>query len=563
MGAAAPIVAMSTAKPISEARPDVTAQSSRIMPAGGKTKPASQTPASIPDSFWRSIEHLNHFRLFLAGFLAVAGLLSDQLLQQQLQHPHLFTLGGMVYFLSAWLFGRPKQRLDADFQRLVVRQAIVDILCLAALMYLAGGNSSGLGLLLMLTLAAVGMLPQTRNVLLWAAVAALVVLGEQTLHALQWHSGTGGFLRAGLLSLGLFGVALLSNLLAKGTLAADALAQEKTRQAESFERINERMIQELPYAVMAVGAEGEILQYNAHAETTLGARFFNGCTLAQCAPQLLALWQQWRRGEPLPEHPFQTGRDGQRLRARFMELEPSRNEGAVIVLEDMTELEMQAQKMKLASLGLLTANLAHEIRNPLSAIRHAAGLLKEDAHDVMSGKLTRIIDDNAVRLNGLVEDVLSLSRRDRMHRSEIDLAVFLPAFVQEYEQRESLPSGVMTVSLERGSQICFDAGHLEQILWNLIRNAWRYCLRQQGSIQIRLHVGDTHADIEIVNDGPGITPEVRAHLFEPFYTTDNKGTGLGLYIARELAESNGALLRYVDIPDGAAFRMRCLVGPCR
>jgi hypothetical protein len=120
------------------------------------------------------------------------------------------------------------------------------------------------------------------------------------------------------------------------------------------------------------------------------------------------------------------------------------------------------------------------------------------------------------------------------------LRVFLPAFIQEYEQRESLPAGVMTVNLSRGAQICFDAGHLEQILWNLIRNAWRYCLRQQGSIQIRLHVGETHADIEIVNDGPAITPEVRAHLFEPFYTTDKQGTGLGLYIARELAEANDA-----------------------
>jgi two-component system sensor histidine kinase PilS (NtrC family) len=309
---------------------------------------ASGMPAeSIPDSFWRSIEHLNHFRMFLAGFLGVAGLLSEQLLQQRLEHPYLFALCGLVYLLSAWLFGRPRQRLGADFQRLVVRQAIVDIICLAVLMYLAGGNSSGLGLLMMLTLAAVGMLPQTRNVLFWAAVAAIVILIEQTLHALHGQSGAGGFVRAGLLSLGLFGVALLSNLLAKGTLAADALALEKSRQAENFERINERMIQELPYAVMAVGAQGQILQYNSHAESVLGVRFFNGCTLADCAPQLAQLWRQWRHDEYLPMHPFQMGNDGHRLRARFMELEPSRNEGAVIVLDDMTELEMQAQKMKL------------------------------------------------------------------------------------------------------------------------------------------------------------------------------------------------------------------------
>jgi two-component system sensor histidine kinase PilS (NtrC family) len=245
-----------------------------------------------------------------------------------------------------------------------------------------------------------------------------------------------------------------------------------------------------------------------------------------------------------------------------MELEPSRNEGAVVVLEDMTELEMQAQRMKLASLGLLTANLAHEIRNPLSAIRHAAGLLREFAQDAMTSKLTRIIDTNVVRLNGLVEDVLSLNRRDRMQRGEIDLTLFLPAFIQDYEQRESLPVGVMTVDLKAAEHVCFDAGHLEQILWNLIRNAWRYCLRQPGSILIRLNMNAGQAEIEIINDGPPIKPDVQAHLFEPFYTTDNQGTGLGLYIARELAEANSAVLRYVDIPDGALFRLRCPLAPC-
>lgn len=528
-----------------------------------RRQPVATPPAVIPDSFWRSLEHLNHFRLFLAGFLCLAGLFSEQLLQQRLDHPYLFAFGSLVYFLSAWLFGRPKQRQSAFFQRLVVRQAIVDIICLAVLIYLAGGNNSGLGLLLMLTLAAVGMLPQTRYVLMWAALATIVILGEQTLHALYGQSGAGGYVRAGLLSLGLFGVALLSNLLAKGTLAAGALAQEKSRQAESFERINERMIQELPYAVMAVGAGGEILQYNAHAQASLGARLFNGCTLALCAPQLAPLWELWRRGETLPSHPFRTGRDGHRLRARFMELEPSRKEGAVVVLEDMTELEMQAQRMKLASLGLLTANLAHEIRNPLSAIRHAAGLLKEDARDEMSHKLTRIIDDNAIRLNSLVEDVLALNRRDRMNSTEIELAAFLSTFVQDYAGRNTLPQGVMNLQISQQVPVCFDSGHLEQILWNLLRNAWRYCTRQAGSIQVRLNAGEGHADIEILNDGPSIAPDVQVHLFEPFYTTDIQGTGLGLYIARELAEANAAELRYVDIPEGALFRLRCPSPPCR
>lgn len=516
---------------------------------------------SFPDSFWRSLVHLNHFRLFLAAALGVTGLLSGQPFTR-LDHPVLFTLTCAGYFLSALLFRRPAVRRSEPFDRQVVRQVIADIACLGVLMYLSGGNASGMGLLLIVTVAAVGMLPDTRVVLFWTAMASIAVLGEQLLQLIGFQSGMGGFVRAGLLSLGFFGVALLSHALAKGALAAGDLAREKSLQAESMARINERVIQELPYAVMAVNGKGEVLQYNAHAERVLGTHFFARCDLGHCAPVLAELWDTWRRRGELPRHPFRAGPDGRRLRARFIELEPTREEGAVVVLEDMTELESQAQKMKLASLGMLTANLAHEIRNPLSAISHATGLLKEDAREGMAPRLTRIIEDNVRRLNGLVEDVLSLNRRDRLERETVALEDFLPQFVQQFVQRESVSPGVIQILLAREARVCMDPGHLEQILWNLMRNAWRYCTRRPGSIRVRVTRDESRAVIEILNDGPPISPEVQSHLFEPFYTTDKQGTGLGLYIARELAEANRAALRYVDNQDGALFRLSCQAPPC-
>jgi two-component system, NtrC family, sensor histidine kinase PilS len=518
-------------------------------------------PGTVPESFWRSLVHLNHFRLFLATALGAAGLFSEQPFIR-LDHPVLFSLACAVYLLSAWLFRRPAILRSERFDRQVVRQVIADIACLGVLMYLSGGNASGMGLLLIVTVAAVGMLPDTRMVLFWAAVASITVLGEQMLQLISFQAGAGGFVRAGLLSLGFFGVALLSHALAKGALAAAQLAQEKSRQAESLARINERMIQELPYAVMAVSGAGEVLQYNARAEALLGTHFFSRCNLGHCAPVLAEQWSTWCQGRELPGHPFRAGQEGYRLRARFIELEPTRSEGAIVVLEDMTELESQAQKMKLASLGMLTANLAHEIRNPLSAIRHAAGLLKEDARDGMTPKLTRIIEDNVRRLNSLVEDVLSLNRRDRLKREAVALDEFLPAFVQQFMQRESVAQSVIQVVLARDAQVCMDVGHLEQILWNLFRNAWRYCSRQPGSIRLRVTAGAGRSDIEILNDGPPISKEVESHLFEPFYTTDKQGTGLGLYIARELAEANRAGLRYVENPNGAMFRLSCQAPPC-
>ncbi len=518
-------------------------------------------PPAVPDSFWRSLVHLNHFRLFLAVALGAIGLLADKQFPK-LDHPLLFSLTCAGYFLAALLFREPLLARRDHFERQVVRQAMVDIVCLGLLLYLTGGNASGLGLLLIVTVAAVGMLENTQAVLFWAAVASLVVLGEQTLQLLAFQAGLEGYIRGGLLSMGFFGVALLSHALARGTLASDQLAREKTRQAESLARINERMIQELPYAVMAIGGDGSLLQFNGQAEQLLETHFFPRCALGHCAPQLAEFWRLWREGGKLPQHPFLVGREGHRVRARFVELEPTRREGALVVLEDMTDLESQAQKMKLASLGMLTANLAHEIRNPLSAIRHAAGLLKEDVREGLSPKLTRIIEDNARRLNGLVEDVLSLNRRDRVERESIDLASYLPGFVQQFSLQEGVPDGVIATYLASDIRACMDRGHLEQILWNLFRNAWRYCARHPGSIRLRALGNEERTDIEVLNDGPPIPDDVQTHLFEPFYTTDKQGMGLGLYIARELAEANQAELRYVAKADGALFRLECHRPPC-
>jgi two-component system sensor histidine kinase PilS (NtrC family) len=524
----------------------------------------SPNTAGVPEAFWRSLDHLNSFRVFLAIALGITGMLADQTFHR-FEYPALFQATCLVYLLVALLFRRPLLARAERFSRQVGRQALADIVCITLLMHLSGGNSSGIGLLLIVTLAAAGMLAEARMVLFWSATATLAVLGEQIIAAVVLDGGAGGFARAGFLSLGLFASALLSHALAKGALTASREAAEKGLKAESLERINARVIQELPFAVIVVNDKGVVLQHNARAGELLGVRFFPRCALGHCSPRLMEMWSRWRAGETLPAHPFQVGREGQRLRARFIELEPTRRKGAVVVLEDMTELEAQAQRMKLASLGMLTANLAHEIRNPLSAIRHAAGLLKEDAEaagSATAAKLSSIIDSNAERLNWLVEDVLSLNRRDRMTREALPLTPWLNAFVEQFIQREGVPEGVVLIQVAGDPVLCFDVAHLEQIFWNLFRNALRYCRKQPGSIRIRAVAGASRVDVDVANDGLGIPAELQSRLFEPFYTTDKAGTGLGLYLARELAEVNGASLRYVDIPDGAMFRLSCQPAPC-
>ncbi len=513
--------------------------------------------ADYPDSFWRSLDHLNRFRGFLALFFLLAPFYvhGSHLAEAE---PRALMVAGLLYGLVTWVLGRLLTARRPAFHQQLLLHVGTDVAFITVLMGLSGGNASGVGLLLIVSMAAAGMHPQPRMVLLLAAVGTLAVLVEQTLQTLFWQGGGEGYMRAGLLAVGFFTVSGFSHVLAKGTLSSAQLADEKAAQVENLARINDWVIQELDDGILVVDARGRILQHNSRAEQLLHCRVFPHAALSHCSPALDQIWQTWRSTGNNPETPFVSGGEGRRLRARFTELEPTRTAGAMILLQDMTELERAAQNMKLAALGRLTANLAHEIRNPLAAIQQAAALLEEEPATPTMARLTRIIEDNAKRLNGLVEDVLSLNRRDRLQQESIPIDAFLRDFVAQFTQAERVPEGVISLSAPPRLRVRFDRLHLTQILWNLTRNAWRYCTREPGSIELRAAAVNEAVLIDVFNNGEPVSPEMQQRLFEPFYTTDSRGTGLGLYIARELAEANGGTLRYVDKAGGALFRVSCV-----
>jgi two-component system sensor histidine kinase PilS (NtrC family) len=512
-----------------------------------------------PESFWRSLYHLNRFRAFLAFCFVLVPLYGEVPLIS-LGHPRLFVGIGLGYGAMAWLFGRALARRRPAFERQLRLQVITDIVFLISLIRLSGGNGSGIGLLLIVPMAAAGMHRDMRVTLFMTAMASLAVLTEQVAHAIWWQGETAGFMRAGLLAMGYFGVSAYSHYLASGAITAAELAGEKAAQAENLAQINARIIQELTDGVLVVDRDGRVIQHNARAEELLGCRVFGNAGMGHCAPALIGLWEAWRSTGASPETPFESGREGHRLEVHFIELEPTRKAGAVLLLRDMTEIEQEAQNMKLAALGRLTANLAHEIRNPLSSIYQAASLLEEESASQTMTRLTRIVQDNTQRLNDLVEDVLTLNRRDsQMFREPISMADFLRDFIAQFQHGEKVPDGVITLTVPEQLRVMFDRLHLHQVLWNLVRNAWRHCTKSRGSIQLRAIASEGLAHIEVFNDGQPISPEMQKRLFEPFYTTDRQGTGLGLHIARELTDANGGTLRYVDQAGGALFRISCAV----
>ena len=249
---------------------------------------------------------------------------------------------------------------------------------------------------------------------------------------------------------------------------------------------------------------------------------------------------------------------GYQIRVRFLPVKREGLWGALVFLEDMQRIQAQAQQIKLAALGRLTANIAHEVRNPLSAISYATELLHEENREPSHDRLVRIILDNTARLNRIVQDVMQLNRRDRAQAEHLHLADVLSRFTDEVCQAQHVTCNVFRMDVASDCDVEFDRGHFNQVLWNLCGNALRYCRQQPGSVQLRAaSLGADGVVLEIADDGPGIAAEAEQQLFEPFFTTEASGTGLGLYIARELCAANGAVLEYVrPASGGACFRIK-------
>jgi two-component system sensor histidine kinase PilS (NtrC family) len=366
-----------------------------------------------------------------------------------------------------------------------------------------------------------------------------------------------------LLSIGFFATGWLAHSLAKRAVAIEAIVAQREIDLANLAQVNQLVIQDMQDGVLVVDERGVIRQINSRAEAILGPlrRSHREILLQDYAPTLAARLEQWRRDSGSGFDPLRTVQTHKPTVARFVQAGISRNVGVVIFLEDLTRVQQQAQQLKLASLGRLTANIAHEIRNPLSAINHATELLLEESalRSPTHARMLQIIHDNTQRLDRMVQDVLKLNRRDRAVREHFDLGDYLETFVEEFCEIEKIRTDTIRVEAEIEATISFDRSHLNQIMWNLCRNALRYCQKKPGSIVVRVRPGPRRGTVElnVIDDGMGVAESLRAHLFEPFFTTASSGTGLGLYIAREICEANAATLEYVERPVGAQFSLVC------
>jgi two-component system sensor histidine kinase PilS (NtrC family) len=534
----------------------------RPSPADG-TKPEIRAPGpDSPDHVWRSLELFNIYRAAMAVVFVVTTTLFGGGLVFGSHDLGLFRYVSVAYLLFGVAAFFPIRARSPALELQLGIQTGGDIVFLVLLTHASGGIVSGMGLLLLASLAGAGLISRGRLTLFYAALACVAILLEQTYSMLTGGSPVSQYLQAAMLSIGYFATASLAHGLARYARASERLAKERGVDLANLSQVNQLVIQDMHDGVLVVDVEGMLRQRNTQAERLLGIGpgAGAGLRLGALSPALAERFRAWRGGAATEFDLLRFPAANRLVRTRFVAIGENRNRGAVIFLEDMSRVQAQAQQLKLASLGRLTANIAHEIRNPLSAITHAAELLQEEpGAGPVPRRLADIVRDNALRLDRLVQEVMQLSRRDRVEQECFPAADFLRAFLDGFVRNEQLPRGGFALEAEAGALVCFDRAHLNQVLWNLCRNAWRHCSRGDASVRLRAAAGGTpnSSIIEVMDDGPGIPDALRNQVFEPFFTTVASGTGLGLYIAREMCEANGATLDVLESAEGAHFRITC------
>ncbi len=519
---------------------------------------SARQPARVSETYWQSLHYFNLYRLIVAGVILLSHLLLGSRITIGQAQPTLFVVASLLYILFGGVLMVTIHNRWPRFELQLSVQVLADILLIAVLMLASGGMGSGLGLLLLITLAASSLVAQGRLAMFHAAVATIAVLVEQTLWA--WRTdGTADYFQTALLSVSFFAVAGLAHYLAKRLTATEELARQRGLDLANLDQVNQLVIQDMQDGVVVVDGTGHVRQVNAQAERILGPLPGprGAVTLAEYAPEVARHFGTWREASDIDLLPVRAA-EARTFRVRFVPVRGDKRLGTVIFLEDMSRAQAQAQQLKLAALGRLTANIAHEIRNPLSAIGHATQLLQEepDRNDT-DRRLLEIIRDNTFRLDRMVQDILQLNRKDRGNPEVLALAPYLSAFADEFCQVEKIPRETVSVEAEPDATLLFDRYHLHQVLWNLCRNAWRHGSKGPGSIRLVASRGLTPGvvQLDVIDDGPGVAPEDQPHLFEPFFTTESTGTGLGLYIARQLAEANHATLEYIEVAPGGQFRI--------
>jgi two-component system sensor histidine kinase PilS (NtrC family) len=534
-----------------------------IMPVNAATAPSPPT-----DLAWRVIGLLNLYRLLvplvLIGVQALAGpqwaLLATR--------PRLF-LSSCIAYLTAGILLIIARRLEWSSLRIVALvNSGVDAAAIGLILYASGGVSSGLGILLVLPVGAMAVLADHRDAFLLAAVAAIAVLVQQIFVNIDDGAPSTDYTTAGVLGAVLFLIALSAWPIANRLRESEAIVRKQEVDLANLAQLSQYIIQHLRESILVIDTHDRIRLINESAAHILGdTNAVPEALLGEASPRLLYLLETWRQNQgntavfPTPDQTFVAADGARVMRANFAPLGGSSPAPVIVFLEDTSLLAEKIQQSKLAALGRLSASIAHEIRNPVGAMSHAAQLLGEAATlGAGEKRLTEIMRTNADRVSTIINNVLRLSKREETRAETISLQGWTEEFHEEFCETMQLPrERLRTIDSSIAVDVRVDPSQLRQIVWNLCENAFKHGATDRPDEIIEIRHGRLNPTgrpyLQVMDRGAGVKPEHAERIFEPFFS-GGRGTGLGLFLARELAQTNGATLLYEPRHGGGSiFRL--------
>lgn len=467
----------------------------------------------------------------------------------------------IAYFaatLTLRLRSRPRQ-LSRTIDSLWLRTVGVDVLTFSVLQWLQGGAINYTPLLALPVLM-VSILGTPLQAIASAAGVTLLLFGYAGWLSTQ---STGDFtayaLQAALTGAGCFAISFIASQMASRLASVELRAKRSQLAATVQQQVNQLVIASLTDGIMVVSDSGQVLLANPAAHVLLDTQGQSDINLTQ-QPSWSALTEMINRGFQ-SQRPQQASVDirlqghvQRHLFARTQLTSAQDDNGSclcVVFMQDQREIDARIRAEKLAGMGRMSAAVAHEIRNPLAAITQANALLSEDLHDPGHRRLSDIVQENAHRLERIVKDVLHLAQVPASGESDqvLDLIPAVERIGRDWSTQNHCVDELKIDTFSASAVVLFDAEHLRRIVINLLDNALRYASGRPGCIQIGVEIveGPTvpaEPALRVWSDGAALDPSVEQHLFEPFFSSQSRSSGLGLYICRELCESHNATIRY-------------------
>jgi two-component system, NtrC family, sensor histidine kinase PilS len=520
-------------------------------------------PPAPTDLAWRVIGLVNLYRLLIPPALYALYVYLGSSTPVGSAHPLLFFWTCIVYFATGIAIVVGGRRLLPNLRATTFVHAMVDAIAISLILFASGGVASGLGILFVVPVGAMALLADNRDAFLLAALATLALFAQQIGAHLTTIASASDYPSAGILGGIVFLVALLAWPLARRLRDTEATVRRQQVDLANLAQLSQYIVQNLRESIVVVDHENRIRLINESAAAMLGdSNAYPGALLGEASPQLLYLLETWRQRTATPAAQAQTfvaADGGHVIQPHFAPLGGSEPTPVIVFLEDTELLAAKIQQSKLAGLGRLSASIAHEIRNPVGAMSHAAQLLGESSSlSVEDKRLTEIVRTNGDRVRQIIENVMSMARRENSRPERLILSAWLAGFRDEFcATMQIAPARITITSLLGDVEIQVDPSQLRQIVWNLCENASKYGKTENGEENIELRVGRLASTarpfLEIADRGAGIAAQHREKIFEPFFTGNERGTGLGLFLARELAQTNGATLLYEPRTSGGSL----------